>query len=299
MTRNTAVVLLVAAAALLGAALSGCQGSGRSNEVAGPGARRELPQYEDVSRRYNERTDRLPRLWARAVVSINFRNEKGERRSEQGEGHLQMIRPSRLALSVGKLGEVLAWIGCDEERYWLIDPKESRQAFVGRHELMTPAKVAFLGIPAAPRDLIRLFGAEPLPAASPEIIYGWAPDGEHLIVEERIGSQIWRYLIDEAQMRPVRIELLQESDRTVLVSAALENYEGVSLRGVSGYFPQIATRITATQPDDGSQIRVSLAGMNDGGGSRLADDNFDFESLKAALGVSEVVDLDASVAARQ
>lgn len=298
MKRCAAMGMLGLGLMFTGAFQAGCQGTGRAPTVEAASPARALPEYGEIVRRYNERTDRLTRVWARAVVSINFTNDRGEHRREQGEGHLQMIQPSRLALSVGKLGEVLAWIGCDEDRYWLIDPKESKRAYVGRHALATPEKTARLGLPAAPQDLIRLIGVTPLAPASSNIIYGWAPDRVNLVVEERIGAQIWRHVISESQMRPLKVELLRAQDRVILVSAALEDYEGVALRGVGGYFPQVATRVTARQPDDGAEMRVSLAGMNDGGGSRLSEDNFSFDALLGALGVTDVVDLDAPVAAR-
>ena len=298
MKRASGALWLAVGLALCGVMLAGCQGTKQASVAEARTPNRPLPPYGDIVRQYNDRTDRLTRLWARAVVSITFTNERGERRNEQGEGHLQMIQPSRMALSIGKVGEVLAWIGCDEERYWLIEPKESKRAYVGRHSQITPEKIARLGIPAAPRDMIRLVGVTPLPQPTPGIIYGWAPGGETVLVEETVGRQIWRSEIHEVQMRPVKIELLDAADRSILVSASLEDYEAVTLRGVGGYFPRTASRITASQPNDGSQMRVSLAGMNDGGGSRLSDDNFSFEALIEALGVSDVVDLDAPVASR-
>ncbi len=295
------VVRVSAVVAALALALSvaplGCGTTRRAGSPAAAAPARALPNYDEIRSAYNRRTDRLGRVWGRAVVTIGFVDSRGKRRSEQGEGHFQLIQPSRLALSIGKLGEVLVWIGCDEDRYWLIDPKESKRAYVGRHDLVTAEKVERMGLPAAPLDLIRLTGATPLPASNPGVVFGWgksAGGGERLIVESPEGERVWRYTIDPDLSLPERIELLRKADRTILLTATLENFEAVQLRGVGGFHPLMAARLTAEAPESGSQMRASLWGMNDGGSTRLSAENFDFEALLGILGVTPVIDLDAT-----
>jgi hypothetical protein len=142
-----------------GVAIAGGAGGGKAGPVAGaPGG----PTYRMLANAQNARAARLGKLWARATVSIDYRDSEGRKRWEQGEGHFQVIQPSKLALSVGKLGEVFLWIGCDEERYWLIDTKGAKAAYVGRHELVTRGKIEALGLPVPPRDLIALAGMSPV-----------------------------------------------------------------------------------------------------------------------------------------
>lgn len=291
---SSAVAVLTMLGCVIGA---GCSASGGRDAAAKLHAR-DLPTYADIAERYNARAERLDRVWARAVVSVWFTDDKGKQRWEQGEGHFQLIQPSRLALSVGKLGEVFLWIGCDDTRYWVIDAKEADRAYVGRHEFVTREKISSLGLPAAPASLIRLTGATPLPVASPELIYGWSGDGKSVIVEHREDGAIWRYTIDPDNGRPSRIDLLRAEDRVIEATASLEDYAPVTLTGVPAFFPEIASRISAEQPGSEARMRVSLAGLSDGGRSRLEPESFDFEYLISALGVQDTVDLDEPVAAR-
>src|SRR5690606_15654853 len=103
----------------------------------------------------------------------------------------------------------------------------------GRHELVTPEKVASLGLPAPPRSLIRLSGVVSLPPPSADITYGWGRDGS-ILLEYVEGRAIWRYTLDPRDMRPLRIEVLRAADRVIEASATLEEYQQVQLAGVPG-----------------------------------------------------------------
>lgn len=274
-------------------ALSACQSGGSH---AAPRADRPLPVYEDVARRYNERTSRLSRLWARAVVSIDYKDEKGKSRYKQGDGHLQIIQPRRLALSVGKLGEVVLWLGSDDARYWLLEPREHHRGFVGRHDRVTRAKIDSLGLPVAPLDLIELLGITDLPEQMPPSgRFEWSADGRQLQVELPSPDGHWRYTLDANTMYPSAIALFQGADEHPVLSATLKRYEQVMLRGVGGFFPRIASRIDLTHHESGAMMRLTLEGMTDGGRRRrLTPEVFELSSLVEALGIHEMTDLDAS-----
>lgn len=296
--------------------LSGCTGS----RTAPAGAERPgtIVSYEEIRSRYNQRTSRLHRIWSRAVVSMRWQDEEGRSRSEQGEGHLQLEQPTKLALSAGKLGEILIWFGSDAERYWLIDRTESKRAYFGRHDAISRRKLASLGLPAAPSELLTLLGIRNLPSERTLSEAGWtvnvaqAGRGEgsdgSLVVELRGRTTLWRYVLEPKELLPTRIELwfvssdaptesrAHEVHRRRLLSATLENYDDVELKGVGGFFPKLAGRVRITDESSGAVLGLSLAGMSDKASRAEA---FDLDSLLERLGpMDEIVDLDERLRVR-
>lgn len=255
------------------------------------------PTYEQIAETYNARAERLDRLWARAVVQVRYLDEDGDRRSVQGEGHLQLIQPSRLALSAGKLGETLFWLGGDAERFWVFELGDASRASVGRHENVGRPCAQALAAPVHPLEAIDLLGVVPLPEASEGVIQpavAWSEDGRAIVVEilGRFGPM--RLFLTPVEMLPVRIELLDPSTSAPAVVATLEDHERIDLSGSPGFNPRVATRVVITHPDSESEIRLSLSDMNDGSGrGRLADAAFTFETLLRAYRPDEVLVLDA------
>lgn len=258
---------------------------------------RPAPTYEEVAAVWNARTERLGRLWARAVVQVRYLDEDGDRRSVQGEGHLQLIQPGRLALSAGKLGETLFWLGGDEERFWAFELGDASRVSVGRHENVGRPCAASLAAPVHPLEAIDLLGVATLPSrgvgdADPAVT--WSDDG--LVRVETVGRfGPMRLFLEPDDMLPVRIELVDPRDDSAAIVATLENHERVSLTGSPGYNPRVASRVVIEHPGSESEVRLTLSDMNDGSGrGRLADAAFTFESLLRAFRPDEVVVLDAS-----
>lgn len=249
------------------------------------------PPYEAVAEVYNARAARLPRIWSRAVVQVRYLDEDGKQRSVQGEGHLQVIQPDRLALSAGKLGETLFWLGGDSDRFWAFELGDASRASVGRHENVGRPCARALAAPVHPLEALDLLGVTPLPAEPSPV--AWSADGRSLVVEfpGRFGPQ--RVFIDPMDYLPVRIELLDPRDGAVAVVATLEQHERVWIDGSPGYNPQVATRIVIEHPGSESEVRLTLSDANDGSQrGRLADAAFNFESLLRAFGPDEIVVLD-------
>lgn len=286
------IAALAISLGVLACVQTGCEPARTGASQGGP--QRPLPAIEQVIAAHNARVARLTRLWGSGVVSIRYTDERGRERYEQGEANLQIVQPSRLALSVRKVGETLLWIGCDETRYWLIEPREARRAYLGLHEAITPDKVGRLGVPAAPRDLIRLSGLVPI-EGGPGLALTWDQDAPLLRLDEpgEAGST-WRSRLDPARLVPVRIELVGP-DGQIWISAGLEEYKPVNLAGVGGFFPEAPSRIRLRDERAGSTLLLTLDIMNDGT-KRLRESNFDLDVLLSALGVSERVDLDAAPA---
>ena len=274
-----------------GVASAGGAGGGKAGPVAGAAGG---PTYRTLANAQNARAARLGKLWARATVSIDYRDSEGRKRWEQGEGHFQVIQPSKLALSVGKLGEVFLWIGCDEERYWLIDTKGAKAAYVGRHELVTRGKIEALGLPVPPRDLIALAGMSPVAAGTASgsgdpVVVARGKAASYSVMR---GGVPWTTFVDAATLTPVRVEVAESAGSDAVIVAELSQYRDVPLKGSSGFFPRVATRVECLHTPSGSTMSVTLTDPSDGGTNRLKPEAFDFEGLVEALGVSEVIDLD-------
>lgn len=289
--------ILSASLAAFAGVLGACESSPQRAAVGEPAHALDAPTYAEVAQRYNARTGRLQKVWARAVVSIRWRDQEGRRRYEQGDGHFQFIAPSRFALSVGKFGDVFLWVGCDDDRYWLLEPKgDSKLGVAGRHGAVNEEKLDALGLPAAPLDLVRIAAVAPLPASPPPgASVAWSSDGAMLVVDLPSARGLWRYWLDPATTLPRIIELLDSRGEAV-ISAAMEQYGTVRLQGVGGFFPEMPTRVRATHHPSGSTLLLTLESMNDGGTGRLLPEAFQLDALARLLGVSSIRDLDAPFA---
>jgi len=280
-------------------ALGACESKPKAREIAAPAAESvPTPSYAEIAGIYNARVARLDRVWARAVVSTTYRDEDGTRRSEQGEGHFQFIAPSNLALSIGKLGETYLWVGSDAQRYWLLEPRESKAGIVGRHDRLTDQTLDRLGLPAAPLDLIRIVTVSPMPAnPDPPARVAWSTEGDMLVVDFRSARGVWRYWLEPREMLPRVIELLSDDGETVVLSALLERYERVTIRGEGGLYPQMPARVRITHHPTASTLSMSLDGLVDGGGSRLAPEAFDLEALVELFAITDLRDADTTASA--
>lgn len=301
-----------AALALLAAALAGCAAprKGAAPVATAPQSGAPSPQqveaYDDIATRWNARAADLARIWARAVVQIEFIDADGDRRNEQGEGHLQLIQPAQFALSIGKLGEVMLWLGADASRYWVIEPGDASRASVGSDATLGLPCHRSLGLPAHPLDILDLMGVTPLPlkaeVASRNLAPPWATrtrDGRLLVVEAPGRLARRRMFLDPETLLPRRIQLFA-SDRpsqveSAMITADLTDPEPVTLRDRGGFFPRVASRIAIVHTESDTRIVLHLSDMSDGRdrSGRLSPRVFDFDSLTSAFGIARVDRLDA------
>ncbi|RMD60442.1 MAG: hypothetical protein D6824_09500 [Planctomycetota bacterium] len=304
---------------LLAACLSACAHSVLVGCAATPGAATAdtvapaqqhpasaAPSYDEIARRWNERASELNRIWARAVVQLRYRDAEGAVHNEQGEGHLQLLQPARLALSVGKLGEILLWLGCDETRYWLIETNDTRRASVGRHATVGMPCHRSLGLPAHPLDMLDLMGVTPLPTQQEILDTGrppgwvtWTRNHTLLVVEApaRFGRR--RMFLDPATLLPRRVQLFpferpSPHDQPA-ITADLSDPIPVTLRTRGGFYPKMASRVEINHPESGARIVLHFSDATDGRdrSGKLSPRVFDFESLVQALAVEQIDTLDA------
>lgn len=251
-----------------------------------------LPSTEDVLAGQREAVRGLERVWARAVVQVDGADPAGKKVNEQGEGVLQVVPPDRLALSLGKLGDTLLYLGSNEEWYWWFDLLDSnrRLAVLGRHALVTPDKAAELGVPVHPLDLIELLAITPLPDDA--TVRGWDAIGR-VIVEHpnRWGSR--RVWLDPTDWRPWRVELLDRNGQP-LATAVLSDHARASVEGDALRSPWVAGRLEITAAGFDGEVRVSLFEPRN---QRIREIAFDLQRLADDVyKINEVIDLDATPA---
>lgn len=291
--------LTLAAVVFTGAGLVGfgCASEKRARPVE-PAALSSLeaPRYADAVQKYNQRVDRLPRIWARTVFGLNYTEEDGRLRKEQFEGHLQLVQPSELALSGGKsITDTLFWLGCDAERFWWFEMGDVSAAHVGRHVNVGQECAEDLSLPARPLDIIKLIGVTPLdPEARGRC--GWSTNGQWAVIDTPTPTGSMHVFVDPASYEPGWIKLLDRAGRTV-VFAELLAYDNVSLRqGDAVNPPRMATRVLVRRPDAQGELRLNFAAMSDGADrvGRLNPEAFRFESLLNRLRPARVDVLDSA-----
>ncbi len=270
--------------------LAGCRSAEKRSGAPAPAG--PPPEYGKIVRVHNERAARLAKLWARGSAVITWIEEDGTKRVEQGEGHFQVVQPSNVALSIGKLGEVLFWLGCDDQLAWAIWTRDDKRAMVGPHSANTRARLAEVGIAASPRDLIRLAGLAPLPESHAGTAPARAPDGTiRFDIDLGPAEGAWRYWLAPDSLLAKRIALLDSPLGAEIVTSSLDVYLPVTLRREGGFFPTAPSRLRIRHEPSGSSASLTLESMNDGGGPRLAPANFVLASLLDAYNVSRIIEL--------
>lgn len=289
-------VALILAVLLMPLALVACAGPGRADDdpympprIDAPD---ETPSYGEIVERYNANLEHLDRLWSRSVVSMRWRDEDDRRRYEQGEGHFIFMSPDRVAMTVGKLGDVMLWAGSDEQRYWIFDLRDAGVGHHGLHENAGRPCSRELPLPVQPRAVPHLLGLLPLEDV----------DGRDLPVEQIRGHHVveppetrLRLMLHPRTALPVRVDMLDDAGEPMIV-ARLDRHEYVETEGVARLAsPRIATRATVHAVGEDAELSMSLSGLTDGRRFDTIDERvFDLEFLQERHQPAEVVDLDAA-----
>lgn len=282
---------VLAVAILLSVALVGCD----QQRVEG-----DVPAFSELRDRYNERTQQIEQMWARSTVELRWRDERDRRQFEQGDGHLVFRKPSDFALSLGKAGRTMYWVGGDAERFWFFDLNppsgEPRTATLGHHDDVARSGAEGIPVPVRPDQLVHLLGV----AEMPEPAAGHVPrisreDGMDVVIlaADADGQAWWRYELDAATHQPQRIVLLDAAEE-VVVRSELSRYHSLRRDGEPpGAWPLIPTRIEITAPQ-AEDTRLTLfldrdPPPTDGKArDRVREAQFDFDALVNMLNPDEV-----------
>jgi hypothetical protein len=299
--------------------LSGCAGPQREEPGAAALGGREAeqpPAYGAIARVYNARVDRLERLYSSLEIRIKGVDRDGKAFDEQADGSLQFARDRRLSVIIRKIGEPYFNLGSNDDRYWWLD-LSNKSAVVGRHALAAPGVIEGLQIPVHPLDFIDLIGILPLEtpeggnpraewaadrrsvrvafdgdpgmSGAPEgVRVEWSRDRSVVLlrVPGRFGSRVEH--LDAVTLRPVRVELLDDSGRLAAVST-LSNYATVGVRDDGAARPELAGRVEIEVPGARMSLRLNLGNQEN---REVRDRAFNFEELTGVYGITRIRDLD-------
>lgn len=266
----------------------GCS-SGPARVADGP-----PPSYDESAEAYNERAGRLERLWARASVQVSMVDEDGRRRREQGEGHLQIVQPRNLALTVGKhIDRTYFYLGSSEEWFWWFDMADTseRVALVGTHAGASRARAEEFGVPVHPLDLMLVLGITPIPeGGASRATTRWSDDETALIIEHptRWGSA--RLELDPTRWEPSRIVLFDEDGREV-VTSDLSRYRDVRVRGDLPPWPRVPGMADIRLHEIDADVKISLFAP-ESSQDRPRGVAFELEQLLEAYGIHRLASLD-------
>lgn len=283
MIRSARASVVIAAAVL--AVLAGCA-SDRPDPAPAPST--VVPvDPEAITAAWNARVADLDRLWARVTLVVNTVDAEGEPVREQAEGHLQIERPRRVALSLGKLGETYLYLGSNDERYWWIDAidRDNRVGVLGRHELVTPRKAAALGVPVHPLDLVELIGILPLPDNT---TFTNGDEPGTIDATRPVGAAELTWVLDAESYTPRRA-VLTGPEGEVLLEAEHEAYQFARVRDDLAARPRVPGRVVVNVPSIPARVRLALYEPENKPIKPVA---FDQERLFRAFRVDTVHDLD-------
>ena len=247
---------------------------------------------QDLLERYNARTAKIEQFSARGVIEVRWTDERGKRRFEQGDVHFLYRKPDQVALSISKAFERIYWLGCDSQRFWWFDLNPHDEfpdtAYVGRHEYLDRPGDIEVFIP--PRQLIELLGVTDLPPEAQVATVQPLRGPEKSAVAFRAPAEFAglpgeRYTtVGAVTAQPLAITFVDAHGGT-LARAELSGYKPITTPGKPlGAVPAVATRITATLPGRGVELKIVLfAESLTGDPEKFSDSQFDFEALQRAL----------------
>jgi len=236
----------------------------------------------EIIDRYNDNALKLRRVSAFAAAFVRFRDpDTGDMRREQGDGRLTFVRPDRVALTTGKLGNTLLWAGNNDRQFWLFD-LQNDTAYAGSYARLGQPGAQPLPLPVRPDRLPSLLGLMPI---DPADAHSEWHDGD-LLVETRWGAR--RLLLDPRTGLARRVDLLDERGRSEVISElsgekTLTQGDGSTVRLPA----EAAIRVVGEAGD----LTLKLANLTDDE-SKFNEGQFDFDVLVRQHKPKKIVNLD-------
>lgn len=284
MTPSKRLALLVCFATLLSVILSACTASGGKVDIDKLGP---PPSTQELVQRHNQRIAPLDSLWSRVSVRAKGVYDDGTPYEEQGEGHLQIVVPDRVSLTIGKLGETYFVFGASPESYWSINLADSERKvmLVGDMQRVTRIKASALGLPVHPAQLVALSGLATINLASAGGTQ-WREDGKAVGV--RVPGQWGSMLLwfDASTWTVVQAQAFDESN-TLIATAELSRYKDAVVPGASPV--SVPGKVEITIPGDNGFVRIELSEPQR---RDIRPIVFEPSRLERVYRINEVIDLD-------
>jgi hypothetical protein len=247
------------------------------------------PSTTELAAMHNARIKPISTLWARVSVRAKGTYSDGDSYEEQGEGHLQISKPSKVSLTIGKLGETYFAYGANAQQYWSfnLSNSDNKTLLIGNLDQASPEKSAALGLPVHPSELIALSGLMPIDLARAGGTR-WADDGKSVgvTVPSHWGSfTLW---IDPRTNLAVSSQVFDHADNLV-ATASLSRYKDAAVPEHG--FVLVPGKIEITSPNDTGFVRIEISEPSS---KAIRSIVFDPNKLARAYRVDETIDLDGS-----
>jgi hypothetical protein len=248
------------------------------------------------------RLRKLQFLEGRGVVEIRWTDAKG-RHFEQGDVDMYLMPPWKTAFNISKLGQRLAWIGSDEEAWWIFRLDET-PSYAERFPWPEPVGIGGTGggsddgladdamSVVSPDALLAMAGLTRFPPIS-TVRLSEDIEAKRLTVEMLPTARghrpapRYRWTLNAATNLPLTVELLDESGG-IVATGRLEEYAPAAIDGMSvGEHPLVPKRIAIARSDEQGELRLALNAPT-ARGERVQAKFFRFQELLAALQPKEV-----------
>lgn len=262
MRRTLALVLLMVFCA------AGCNCASKP-PIPGPtdGERIDLSSYsyEEVAGAMNERALRLERFWAATITTVWYIGKEGEDEVDQLDGDLHIVQPDKIALSLRKVGVDGAALGANERYYWYMDLlADEPLASIGTHAKADPDRLASLGVPVHPLDLLLLLGFSSVPdePMDPEQPLKLSPNGSNIVLTAPARWGLVEYTIDPETFDPVRVALKRDPKLPPILTADMMPGSVMYTDRVNRDLPdvRIPERILIDVPELDARVRIRFLG---------------------------------------
>jgi hypothetical protein len=295
--RHWAIIALAVSGLALG--LSGCQQPPIIPDQLGPEPveiDQPTPTYRALVERYNANVNKLGSIWASTEVHLRWQGEAGQAQSEHGDGTLIIVRPRKVALTIGKLGNTVLWAGSNADGYWLFDKRDNSKVYFGRYRHIDKPCSRSLPMPIQPDAVPYLLGTMPLDpgnASADDAVERY--NGYYLIEPPGLDVRLW---LHPKTAQPRRVDLLDDNGEKA-VTAVLSDLEPMRLTDVAHEdWPTLAheARIYLHTEDETQQanVRIQLKNTSDGQfGDRINPKAFNFDTLMQVHDPKRTIDLDA------
>jgi len=253
----------------------------------------DLPTAAQLIAMHNRNVAPIKQLWARSVVEIDYKDEKGKPHHVQGEGHVILKHPSSAMMTIGKIGQTKFWAGSNADHYWLFDTLNGDLLYLGvrsdspnRKALLAkiPAnakRITQAPLPVNPTQLSRLFGLVTISKDAIKDAVVTAEKENHVldIPSERIRYIFApkNYLGNKNNYLPIRIELLDKNQKVAITTRLSTPLRMTADNALLGPVINARSEITFTKGD--AKLTLHL-GDPTGQARKVNDRLFDLEVLK-------------------